>query len=94
LPPKSSNPEDDEIELDSGASTPWEEKVPLFPHECPGPKDKVVQTINQSPLQDQTPSTPPKLIADDEIDYNDPSLKHFPNTKAGILAELRNLERP
>jgi len=33
------------------------------------------------------------MIADDEIDYNDPSLKQFPTTKAGILAELRSLER-
>ena len=81
--------------MDSGASTPWEEKVPLFPHECPGPKDKVVKTFNQnpSPISNPRPPTPPKMIADDEIDYNDPSLKQFPTTKAGILAELRSLER-
>lgn len=84
MPHKFLTVEEEEVELDSGASTPWEEKVPLFPHECPGPNDKVVQTINQSPLQDLKPSTPPKIIADDDIDYSDPSLKHFPTSKVSI----------
>lgn len=52
-----------------------------------------MKTYNQSPILNPRTPTPPKLIADDDIDYNDPSLKQFPTTKAGILAELRNLER-
>lgn len=93
FPPKPSTLEVSDHLPESGASTPWEEKAPLFAHENPGPNEKTVQPVHRDSPMDLKPTLSPKIVADDEIDYNDPSLKQFPSTRAGILAELKSIER-
>ncbi|KAF4624681.1 hypothetical protein G7Y89_g13487 [Cudoniella acicularis] len=86
IPPRRSfmEDEDDDEEFDD---TPWEERVPLFPHECPGPNDKVVA----SRLERVIPS--PSKPATEEEDFNDPSLIPFPTDREGIYAQILNVER-
>ncbi|KAH8653212.1 hypothetical protein BGZ60DRAFT_180509 [Tricladium varicosporioides] len=80
---------EEEDEFDSGAETPPEERVPLFPHECPGPNDLVVQSRRESIIP---PPSPSKSTQDEEIDLNDPTLTPFPTNREEIYAEIRSME--
>lgn len=73
------------------APTPEHERVPLFPHECPGPTDKVVKSRNGG-SRDTSPLNPPQQTTDEEIDTNDPSLESFPTTREGVYEKIRSLE--
>lgn len=72
------------------APTPEHERVPLFPHECPGPTDKVVKSRNGG-SRDASPLIPSQQI-NEEIDTNDPSLESFPTTREGVYEKIRSLE--
>ncbi|CAG8954134.1 hypothetical protein HYFRA_00009238 [Hymenoscyphus fraxineus] len=73
------------------APTPEHERVPLFPHECPGPTDKVVKS-RASSLRNSSPIVASQSTMDADIDPNDPTLESFPTTREGVYEKIRALE--
>ncbi|RDL34423.1 uncharacterized protein BP5553_07551 [Venustampulla echinocandica] len=87
LPPSPLNFEDGR-DLDSYPVTPGDDQVPLFPHECPGPTDKVVESPHEY-IRAMSWSKPVEEV----LDLKDPSLVPFPTDRDGIMAQLRDVER-
>jgi hypothetical protein len=68
--------------------TPWEERVPLFEHEClKRPEGGETETPSLQPDYDPIPKRSYELP--EEIDLNDPSIEDFPCGREAILKQLR-----
>ena len=68
--------------------TPWEERVPLFEHEClTRPEGGETETPSPQPDYDPIPKRSYELP--EEIDLNDPSIEDFPCEREAILKQLR-----
>lgn len=87
LPPSPLNFEDG-YDDDSFPVTPGEDQVPLFPHEFPGPKDKVVVSPHEY-VRTMSWSRP----VNEALDLKDPSLVPFPTDRDAIMAQLWDVER-
>ncbi|EPE28643.1 hypothetical protein GLAREA_09764 [Glarea lozoyensis ATCC 20868] len=81
---------DDDDEFDY-PPTPEEDRVPLFPHECPGPTDKVADSLESRRLS--SPSTLINPAHDLRANFNDPTLVRFPTDRDGVFAQIHTLER-
>jgi hypothetical protein len=68
--------------------TPWEERVPLFEHEClKRPEGGETEQPSPQPDYDHIPKRSYELP--EEIDLNDPSIEDFPCEREAILKQLR-----
>lgn len=75
-------------EMTPGATTPWEDTVPRFSHECIEP---VVEGSASPAIQRPwTPEMPTEEA--EEYDFNDPSIEEFPTDKRGILQHVFAME--
>ncbi|RDW65272.1 hypothetical protein BP5796_09964 [Coleophoma crateriformis] len=81
-------------EDDSGSVTPWDERVPLFEHECMGNAGLHPQASHPvEPLERVTSATSnDEVLTDDDIDFNDPTLEQFPHDRRSILERVRTVE--
>lgn len=73
----------------SGASTPPEDKVPLFAHECIQPPPGGFET---RPPARYEPVKSKLSIQENAIDFDDPSLEEFPTERNAILEHIRSCE--
>ncbi|RDW59531.1 hypothetical protein BP6252_12618 [Coleophoma cylindrospora] len=89
-----SDTEPQEGDEDSGSVTPWDERVPLFEHECMGNAGLQPQASYQAePLERVTSATSnDEVLTDDDIDFNDPTLEQFPHDRRSILERVRTVE--
>jgi len=84
-------PRIEEEMLDSGATTPWEERAPRFAYECP--------TLPTGPLQPSPVREAYEArgyrdpFEQSVIDYNDPSIVVFPSSREAILEQVRDCQR-
>jgi hypothetical protein len=87
--PRSMNIDDDD-DIDY-TTTPEEDRVPLFPHEAPGPTDKVADSLESRRVSSaSTPLDPPRQGREN---FNDPTLLPFPTDREGVFAQIYTLER-
>jgi hypothetical protein len=85
-PPSLNIDDDDDFDY---TTTPEEDRVPLFPHEAPGPTDKVADSLESRRVSAvSTPVDPPR-----RENFNDPTLLPFPTDREGVFAQIHTLER-
>ncbi|TGO83210.1 hypothetical protein BPOR_0684g00040 [Botrytis porri] len=78
----------DDLERDLDTETPFEERAPLFAHECNGPPT-AEERLQYESAQTRLPASEPLFR---EFDPNDPGLEPFPNNFNQILEHVRRLE--
>src|SRR6266487_2997303 len=81
-----------DTETPSGRTTPWDERVPLFSHECLNSPD---YEDHQSPprVRRHEDDSPSCQVQDETIiDYDDPTLEKFPTDRMAVLEQIRSIE--
>ncbi|KAJ8068041.1 hypothetical protein OCU04_003618 [Sclerotinia nivalis] len=76
------------LDRDLDIETPFEERAPLFAHECNGPPT-TEERLEYESAQNRSAAPEPMF---QEFDPNDPSLEPFPNNFNQILQHVRRLE--
>ncbi|KAL3419159.1 PT repeat family protein [Phlyctema vagabunda] len=95
MPSKPSEPETEseaQDTVDSGTVTPWEERAPLFEHECMGTQSGQYRQASYQPNALHQTTSHEEAIREDEIDFNDPTLEEFPHDRQSILDRVRTME--
>ncbi|TAQ83404.1 hypothetical protein B7494_g8271 [Chlorociboria aeruginascens] len=84
IPPISTISDDEKESTGSGTVTPWEERAPLFAHECMEPPTR------EEPIYRKSPQ-PSKSVEEAIIDPNDPNVEEFPSERFSILEHVRTV---
>lgn len=75
----------------SGYTTPIEDQVPRFSHECPLSPEKVESKRTSSRNVSKSKPTRQDDVPEN-IDFNDPSIQLFPTDRASIMAKLKEIQ--
>ncbi|RKF56789.1 putative pt repeat family protein [Golovinomyces cichoracearum] len=75
----------------SGYTTPIEDQVPRFSHECPLSPEKVESKRTSSRNVSKSKPTRQEDVPEN-IDFNDPSIQLFPTDRASIMAKLKEIQ--
>ncbi|EPQ64415.1 Bgt-5059 [Blumeria graminis f. sp. tritici] len=79
------------IRFISGQSTPIEERVPQFSHECANFPDST-EISSYPPPSIEHGSRKPSYNFSEEIDLNDPTIQMFPTDRASIIAKIQEIQ--
>ncbi|RKF76721.1 putative pt repeat family protein [Golovinomyces cichoracearum] len=75
----------------SGYTTPIEDQVPRFSHECPlSPEIVESKRISSRNVSKSKPTRQEDVP--ENIDFNDPSIQLFPTDRASIMAKLKEIQ--
>lgn len=76
----------------SGRTTPSDERVPLFSHECLHSPDCVDHESPPRVQQRESYSPSSQVTEEAIIDYDDPTLEKFPTERMAVLEQIRSIE--